>query len=51
MLTLTFSERLHEQTDVRSIRLSPSTDEDLQVDLKKDILTVTLPEALRQEQT
>ncbi len=51
ILTLTFSERLHEQTDVRSIRLSPPTDEDLQVDLKKDILTVTLPKALRQEQT
>ena len=51
ILTLTFSERLHEQTDVRSIRLSPPTDEDLQVGLKKDILTVTLPKALRQEQT
>ena len=51
ILTLTFSERLHEQTDVRSIRLSPPTDEDLQVGLKKDILTVTLPKVLRQEQT
>ena len=51
ILTLTFSERLHEQIDVRSIRLSPSTDEDLQIDQKKDILTVTLPKALKKEQT
>ena len=50
-LTLTFSERLHEQTDVQRIRLSPSTDENLQVDLRKDILIVTLPEELRREQT
>lgn len=50
-LTLTFSERLREETDERAIRTSPALDGSLEVDLKKESLTLTFPEQLRREQT
>ena len=48
---LTFSERLSEETDFSSIRLSPIISSQLDFILKKEIISVGFPNELDEDQT
>ncbi len=50
-LELTFSERLHEETDGSALRIAPSIEEPLEVELDKERLIVGFPNALADDQT
>ena len=50
-LELTFSERLHEETDGSALRIAPSIEEPLEVRLDKELLVVGFPNVLADDQT
>ena len=48
---LTFSERLHEETNLSALRVSPAIQEPLDVRLNREVLSVTFPDELADGQT
>ncbi|MBH31147.1 MAG: hypothetical protein CMG71_04045 [Candidatus Marinimicrobia bacterium] len=50
-IELTFSERLHEETDGSAIRLAPSIQGPLDVSLNREVLSVSFPNELAENQT